>query len=469
MNNQPPDATSDATSGASSGQPGENLEQPIPTGRETIADRNIRRFLIASVLIYTGIALQLAVLGKEVYDITGRASDLAWLGLAEFAPAPFLVFITGTLADRFDRRKVAAFAMAGEVLCVLALAFYSASDPTAVWPFFLIAGVFGAFRSCNAPAIRSMPPMLALNRGLPRVIALSNASSFSSSIVGAGLSGALYIISPSAGYGVAAGMILIGLVLVTTLTFRRHPKPTDPNEKPTMRSAMEGLRFIRRTPVLFSIISLDLFAVLFGGAVALLPAIAEDQLKVGDVAYGWLRAAPGIGAGIMGALLAIKPLRRRVGKKLLFAVGVFGLGTVVLGLTTNYIVAFVALVVLSGADMVSVFVRTSLVPLVTPDEKRGRVLAVENVFIGASNELGAFESGMAAQHLGLVPAVAGGGFATIGVVVLFAVAFPALRTIDRFEDLDGGDHGDGGDALPMAIDVAIEGYTSRVEGSPAAE
>jgi len=417
-------------------QPPADSETSIPTGRETIADRNIRRFLIANVLIYTGIALQLAILGKEVYDITGRASDLAWLGLAEFAPAPFLVFITGTLADRFDRRKVAAFAMLGEVLCVLGLAFYSASDPTAVWPFFLIAGAFGAFRSFNAPAIRSMPPMLALDRGLPRVIALSSAVSFSSSIIGAGLSGALYIIDPSVGYGVAAAMILIGLCVVTTLTFRRQPRPPDPDERPTLHSAVEGLRFIRRTPILFSIISLDLFAVLFGGAVALLPAIAEDRLRVGDVAYGWLRAAPGIGAGIMGLLLAIKPLRRRVGKKLLLAVGTFGLGTIVLGFTTNYVVAFVALVVLSGADMVSVFVRSSLVPLVTPDEKRGRVLAVENVFIGASNELGAFESGMAAQHLGLVPAVAGGGFATLGVVVLFSVAFPALRAIDRFDDLD---------------------------------
>ncbi|MEO6123766.1 MAG: MFS transporter [Ilumatobacteraceae bacterium] len=446
-------------------QPADDSEPSMPTGRETIADPDIRRFLIANVLIYTGIALQLAILGKEVYDITGRESDLAWLGLAEFAPAPFLVFITGTLADRFDRRKVAALAMAGEVLCVLALAFYSASDPTAVWPFFLIAGAFGAFRSCNAPAIRSMPPMLALERGLPRVIALSSAVSFSSSIIGAGLSGVLYIIDPSAGYGVAAVMILIGLVLITTLKFRRQPKPPDPDERPTLHSAVEGLRFIRRTPILFSIISLDLFAVLFGGAVALLPAIADDRLHVGDVAYGWLRAAPGIGAGIMGLFLAVKPLRRMVGKKLLLAVATFGLGTVVLGFTTNYAVAFVALMVLSGADMVSVFVRSSLVPLVTPDEKRGRVLAVENVFIGASNELGAFESGMAAQNLGLVPAVAGGGFATIGVVLLFSIAFPALRAIDRFEDLDPDHHG-----LPdPVVGIAIAGLTERVEANPAVD
>jgi MFS family permease len=435
----------------------------IPTGRETIADRDIRRFLIANVLVYTGIALQLAVLGKQVFDITGRESDLAWLGLAEFAPAPFLVFVTGSLADHFDRRKVAALALAGEVVCVLALGFYSASDPTSVWPFFLIAAAFGACRSCSAPAMRSMPPMLALERGLPRVIALTSAVSFSSSIIGAGLSGVLYIIDPSAGYFVAAVMIVIGFSIVLSLRFRRQPRPPDPDQRPTLRTAVEGLRFIRRTPILFSIISLDLFAVLFGGAVALLPAIAEDRLHVGDVAYGWLRAAPGIGAGLMGLLLAVRPLRRRVGSTLLVAVGTFGLGTVVLGVTTNYVVAFVALVVLSGADMVSVFVRSSLVPLVTPDEKRGRVLAVENVFIGASNELGAFESGMAAQHLGLVPAVAGGGVATMGVVVLFSIAFPALRAIDRFEDLDPDPRGRRDSDTAEAVDATVDGFTARVE------
>ncbi len=371
------------------GPQADSAEPHIPSGRETLADRDIRRFLISNVWIATGVSLQLAILGKEVFDITGQASDLAWLGLAEFAPAPFLVFVTGPVADHFDRRKVAAVALTGEFLCVVALALYSASGPSAVWPFFVVAALFGACRSFNAPAIRAMPPMVALDNGLPRVIAVTNAVSFSSLIVGAAISGVLYIISPSFGYSVAAAMILFGMLTLLTVRFRRQPKPPDPDERPTMRSAVEGLRFIRRTPILLSVISLDLFAVLFGGAVALLPAIAEDRLGVGDVAYGWLRAAPGIGAGVMGLLLAIRPLRRRVGPSLLFAVGVFGAGTVVLGFTTNFAVAFVALVVLSGADMVSVFVRSSLVPLVTPDEKRGRVLAVENVFIGASNELGA--------------------------------------------------------------------------------
>jgi MFS family permease len=204
----------------------------------------------------------------------------------------------------------------------------------------------------------------------------------------------------------------------------------------SLHSALEGLRFIRRTPILLAAISLDLFAVLFGGAVALLPVIAEERLGVGDVAYGWLRAAPGIGAGLMALFLASRPVKRRVGRTLLMTVGVFGLSTVLLGVTTSYVVAFIAVVVLSAADMVSVFIRSTLVPLVTPDDKRGRVMAVESVFIGATNELGAFESGVAAQALGTQTAVIGGGLATVGVVAVFSVFFPSLRRVDTFEELE---------------------------------
>jgi MFS family permease len=218
--------------------------------------------------------------------------------------------------------------------------------------------------------------------------------------------------------------------------FLRPPIVRDPDDKPTLRSATEGLRFIRRTPILLAAISLDLFAVLFGGAVALLPVIAEEQLNVGDVAYGWLRAAGGIGAATMAIFLAIRPLRRNVGKSLLVAVAIFGAGTIVLGSTSSYVIAFVAVVVLSAADMVSVFVRSSIVPLVTPDEKRGRVSAVENVFIGATNELGAFESGIAAQAFGTPATVIGGGVATLGIVGVWWFGFPALRNIDQFSDLE---------------------------------
>jgi hypothetical protein len=187
--------------------------------------------------------------------------------------------------------------------------------------------------------------------------------------------------------------------------------------------------------VLLGAIALDLFAVLFGGAVALLPAIAEDRLHVGNVGYGWLRAAPGVGAIAVSALLAVRPLRRRIGRRLLAVVAVFGAGTIVLGLTHDYVIAFVALVVLSGADAVSVFIRATIVPLATPDHMRGRVSAVENVFIGASNEVGAFESGVASTLIGVGPAVVLGGVATSVIVGLWWVLFPALRDIDSFDDI----------------------------------
>jgi hypothetical protein len=202
-----------------------------------------------------------------------------------------------------------------------------------------------------------------------------------------------------------------------------------------MTEALEGLRFVRRTPVVFGTISLDLFAVLFGGAIALIPVVASERLGVGDIAYGWLRAAPGIGAALMALWLATHPITRRVGPTLLTVVAIFGVGTMVFGLTRNYAVAFIALVVIAAADMVSMFIRGSIVPLVTPDDQLGRVSAVEGVFIGASNELGAFESGVAARMFGVSWAIAGGGLITVAIAASFAVVFPSLRRIDTFEEL----------------------------------
>jgi hypothetical protein len=213
------------------------------------------------------------------------------------------------------------------------------------------------------------------------------------------------------------------------------PEDEPPHEgREGLHEALEGLRFIRGHAVLLGAISLDLFAVLFGGAVALLPAIAEDRLHVGAVGLGWLRAAGGIGAAIVTLALARAPLRQKVGRTLLFVVALFGVFTIVLGVTRSFAVAFIAMAVLSGADAISVFIRATLVPLVTPADKRGRVLAVENVFIGASNELGAFESGVAGQVLGPSGAVVLGGLATMAIAAGWSFAFPALRDVDRFPE-----------------------------------
>jgi MFS family permease len=378
--------------------------------------------------------LQAAVLGKQVYDITGREIDIGWIGLVEFLPAAVLVLVTGVVADRFYRRNVVLIAVAGELISAIALMFYARTNPTAVAPIFMITLLYGIARAFVAPAARSIWPSIAPPGGLPAVIALSSATWTGAAIAGPAMSGLLYSIDPWVAYFAASVLIAVGMAAMLRVDVPRNIAAS--TERPTFRHAIEGLVFIRRTPILLAAISLDLFAVLFGGAIALLPVIAEERLGVGDVAYGWLRAAVGIGAAAMAIFLAWKPVRRRVGHKLFVVVATFGVMTVVLGLTHNYVVAFVAILVMSAADMVSVFIRSSIVPLVTPDEKRGRVLAVENVFIGASNELGAFESGVASQAVGTAGAVVGGGIATVGIAGLWWVLFPALRRVDRFSDLE---------------------------------
>jgi MFS family permease len=400
-----------------------------------LRDGPVRTLIGAEFLFSCGIFLQVTALGKQVFDITDKELYLGLLGLAEFLPAIPLVLVSGLIADRLNRRKVALFGLAGELACSLALMFYALSEPTRVWPLYVIAVLFGIFRSITTPAARALPPMVAPEGGLPRVIALNTAAWTAAVIVGPAMSGLLYSIAPWVAYATASGLIVVGMVALGLVKVRRAPTPPEASERPTFAAAFAGLRFVRRTPILLAAISLDLFAVLFGGAIALLPAIAEKRLGVGDVAYGWLRASVGIGAALMAIVLAIKPLTRQVGRVLLIVVAVFGAGTVVLGATHSYAVAFVALMVLSAADMVSMFVRSTLVPLVTPDAMRGRVLAVENVFIGASNELGALESGLAAAALGTAVAVVSGGVLTIVVAVAWWMYFPALRNVDRFEDI----------------------------------
>ncbi|MFM7067965.1 MAG: MFS transporter, partial [Actinomycetes bacterium] len=295
------------------------------------------------------------------------------------------------------------------------------------------------FRALGAPAGRSLPAMVVAPSSVPRMMAFFSGSWQVGLIAGPVLGGFLYVVSPSAPFVAASLLLIVAAILLSTLRF--HPSADlrtderDPSDPSGLRSALDGLRFVRRTPILLGAISLDLFAVLFGGAVALLPAIATDRLGVGAVGLGWLRAAGGIGAATTTAFLAARPLRRRVGAKLFGAVAVFGVATIALGLTTSYAVAVAAILVLSAADAVSVFVRVSIVPLVTPNEVRGRVFAVENVFIGASNELGSFESGVAGALFGVSGAVVLGGIATLVVVGLWCWWFPALRDVDHFGDL----------------------------------
>ncbi len=372
-------------------------------------------------------------LGKQIYDLTHREFDLGLLGLAEFAPSALLVLVTGSIADRFDRARVSAVSAAAEAVSAVGLALYTATRPTSALPIFGIVLLFGAGRAFLAPSNRAMPADMVPAMQLPSLQARRAATWQSATIVGPVAGGFLYAIDPVAPYVGMTALLVIASAAMFSVHLPRHKHLLGPPAG-GLREAFEGLRFIRRSPVLLGAISLDLFAVLFGGAIALLPAIAEDRLGAGAVGLGWLRAAGGIGAALVTLMIVGRPITRRVGPVLFTAVAIFGVGTIVLGATRTYIVAFVAMVVLSGADAVSVFIRSTLVPLVTPQAKRGRVLAVESVFIGASNELGAFESGIAGQLLGASPAIMLGGAATLAVAGASWAAFPSLRNVDAFPE-----------------------------------
>ena len=380
--------------------------------------------------------------GDQIFGITGRPLDLGLLGLALFVPVVFMSPIGGTIADRFDRRIVYAVPLTFEIAVCLGLAAFVRSDPTHVWPFFVFAALYGGARAVAAPAGRTLPIDLVGPEQLDRIVSLKALSIQMGVVVGPVAGGFLAVISPELPYVFGAGSLTVSFVLLLAFV----PKPqterlqTAPGARQGLRDAIEGLRYIRNNEIVLASIGLDLFAVLLGGATALLPAIAEERLGVGEVGLGWLRAADGIGAASMSVVLSFIAFRRNLGRVLLLTVAVFGFATIMLGLTTNYGLAFGAIFILSAADAVSVYIRSSIVPLATPESMRGRVVALENVFIGGSNELGSLESGVAAQVLGLVGSIVTGGIGTLAVVAFWWWRFPALRAVDRFIDVqvEGG-------------------------------
>ena len=381
---------------------------------------------------------QITILGKQVFDMTGAPLDLGLLGLAEFVPTLLLAPLSGALSDRYDRRRMYACGLGGEALASAGLFFYVASDPTSVVPIFLLVIAFGSARSVLSAASRVMPVDMAPPGAVERMVAVCMSGWQAGFVVGPVAFSFVFVADVAAPYALASAMAVAAAALLAVVPasgVARSAAVAGSGVRAVTVHALQGLRFIRRNRTVLGIISLDLFAVLFGGAVALLPAIAEDRLGVGAVGLGWLRAAVGIGALTTMAVLAVRPLTRRVGPTLMAAVGVFGLGTILLGFTRSYAVALIALLVLSGADSVSVFVRSTLVPLATPEDMRGRVMAVEYTFVGASNELGAFESGVAGALLGVAGAVVFGGVGTLAVVAAWWLLFPELRSIDRFDQV----------------------------------
>ena len=370
-----------------------------------------------------------AAVGYQIYHLTHDPLSLAFVGAAQFAPFVLLVLPAGQVADRFDRRIVLICAYAVEALCAISLLWFTLSGLTAVWPMLVAMTFFGAGRAFWMPTGQAITPNLVPRDAFPSAVAVNSTLFQAGVIIGPALSGVLLLWGPAAAYGTVVSLLLLSITLMFTL---KPVRATLSHAAFRFGDVLEGLRFVFRRRTVLGAISLDLFAVLFGGATAMMPIYASEVLHVGPVGYGVLRAAPGVGAAVIGALLAFSPIQRNVGRWMFSGVAAFGFATIVFGTSTVFALSLAALVVLGAGDMISVFVRSLLVQLETPDEIRGRVSAVSAMFVGASNELGEFESGLAARALGLVPSVVLGGIATLLVVAAYMKLFPELRRMKEF-------------------------------------
>jgi MFS family permease len=389
-------------------------------------------------LLGMGVSVQMleVAIGWEVYTDHRSALDLGWIGLAEFIPMFALALPAGQLADRLPRRLVFGFSLLLSAAVAIGLVLLSSSGVTSVWPFLALAMGAGTAMAIGTPAARALPPTLVPAELLQSAMTLRSIALQAAQVVGPALGGLLYPLSPGVTYGVAAGMCLAAAGCVAAM---RHSPAADAahsvRSAPGLASVLAGIHFVRHTQILLGAILLDLMAVLFGGAVALLPLFARSILHVGPTGLGVLRSAPAVGALCAAAMLTRRPLGGRVGRKLLLVVGAFGASIVVFGLSRSFPLSLLALAVSGFVDMFSVNIRSTTVALATPDRLRGRVLAVEMVFISASNQLGAFESGVAAFLLGAVPAVVAGGALTIVIALGWSRLFPALAAVDRLQDL----------------------------------
>lgn len=397
-----------------------------------LRSRNLSFYLSARFLGTLAVQMQSVAVGWQVYQITGSLFDLGLIGLAQFAPFLVLILWAGHVADRYDRRKIIVLCMLTQLVVSALLLAFTASGSRVVWPVFAVLVLFGSARAFMMPASQAVLRNLVPDKDFGQAVALASSTFHVAVITGPVLGGLLYAFGPTTVYMISAALLALATLLMAATRSAPQVKSTEPASWHTL---LEGLRFVRSRPIVLGAISLDLFAVLFGGATALLPAYAHDVLHAGPTALGWLRTAPGAGAALCSIALAFFPLRRRVGAWMFGGVAVFGAATLVLGFTSNFTVALAALFLLGAGDMVSVYVRHLLVQYETPDEIRGRVSAVNAVFIGASNELGEFESGLTAGWFGLVRAILLGGAATLAVTGLWAVLFPVLSKMDRFPHL----------------------------------
>lgn len=414
--------------------------------RALLSNRRYALYLVSRVSLIVATQMLSVAVGWQVYEITGQALALGLSGLALFVPGFVLALPGGHVADRRDRRTILAVCHVGVAACAATLAAFSYLGVRSLAPIYAVLAALGTIRAFSGPAGQALMPSLVERSELERAVALGSSSWQLAMIAGPSIGGALYAATGRAHVVYAVCCAMAAVAFAAVIAMGRAPAvgagdgaggasdaPAKPREPATWGTLLAGIRYVWSNKPILGAISLDLFAVLLGGAVALLPIFARDLLGVGPWGLGLLRSAPGVGAAAVALFLAYSPIKRRAGAAMLACVLLFGIATIVFGVSKSFPVSLVALLVLGASDMISVVVRSTLIQTRTPDEMRGRVGAVNLVFIGASNELGEFESGVTAAWLGPELAVIVGGVGTCLVVATWAVMFPELRRVDRIE------------------------------------
>ena len=399
----------------------------LQSGDSLFRQPSFRNYWVSRILASTSFQMLSVAIGWQMYDLTHDAFSLGLVGLAQFIPMVFLTFVVGQVADRFDRRKIVFFCQIIEAFIAGLLLYGNIDGWLGRDQILVAAAILGSCRAFEGPTSSALLPQLVPKKILQQAISLATTAGQTSQILGPMIGGLLFSIGASYVYSTATVALFVGAIL--TFMIRPEHEFVRKSEPVSIRSIFLGLEFIYRHPVILGTISLDLFAVLLGGATALLPIYAQDILHTGPWGLGLMRTAPAVGALIVSLVLAYYPLKNNIGLKLFGALAVFGLATMLFALSTSLIVSLFALFLIGGSDVISVVIRSSLVQLQTPDEMRGRVNAVNSLFIGTSNQLGEFESGTVAGLIGTVPAAFIGGVGTIIVAGLWMYLFPSLRRI----------------------------------------
>ena len=407
-----------------------NSQDPRLAGRVAFTHPDFVSYTLARFFIVLSLEMLSVAVGWQVYEITHRPLDLGYVGLAQFLPGFALFLFAGHAADLFERRRLLMWCYAGFALCSALLLLISWRAPHSVHLIYAVLVLLGAVRSFNFPASRAILPQLVPEEHFPNAVAWNSSIFQIATIAGPALGGIVYAIfrGPNTVYAIAVSISILAMAMtmrIKILTAVRSQEPV------SLRTVFAGFRFIWDKKLILGSISLDMFAVLLGGAVALLPVYAREILHTGPWGLGLLRSAPGVGAAVMAIVVAHRPIRRRAGMAMLLCVAGFGVFTIAFGISHSLILSLIALFLCGASDMVSVIIRATLIQIATPDEMRGRVNAVDMLFIGVSNELGEFESGFTAQWFGTVPAVVIGGIGTLVVIGIWAWLFPELRKADQ--------------------------------------